>query len=75
MKTAIGYEVIEGPWGGGNRFVGALICGHTTAETSIATDLHDDILRYLMFHNPPAVVIHRINECEERKNIRTEHPS
>ena len=29
------------------------------------------ILRYLTFRNPGAVVVHRINECDERKNTRT----
>jgi hypothetical protein len=28
------------------------------------------ILRYLAFRNPDAVVIHRVNECDERKNTR-----
>ena len=26
------------------------------------------VLRYLMTHNPNAIVVHRINECDERKN-------
>ncbi len=30
-----------------------------------------DILRYLMFRNPNALVVHRINECDERKNTKT----
>jgi len=28
------------------------------------------ILRYLAFRNPGAIVIHRVNECDERKNTR-----
>jgi hypothetical protein len=28
------------------------------------------ILRYLAFRNPRAIVIHRVNECDERKNTR-----
>ncbi len=28
------------------------------------------ILRYLAFRNPKAVAIHRVNECDERKNTR-----
>jgi glycosyltransferase involved in cell wall biosynthesis len=28
------------------------------------------ILNYLIFRNPKAVVVHRINECDERKNTR-----
>ena len=30
-----------------------------------------DILRYLMFGNSKAVVVQRINECDERKNTKT----
>lgn len=29
------------------------------------------ILRYLAFTNPKAIALHRINECDERKNTRT----
>ena len=29
-----------------------------------------DILRYLIQRNPSALVVHRINECDERKNTR-----
>ena len=29
------------------------------------------ILRYLSSHNPDALVVHRINECDERKKTRT----
>jgi hypothetical protein len=29
-----------------------------------------EILRYLFFYNPNALVVHRINECDERKNTR-----
>ncbi|HEY9080168.1 hypothetical protein [Magnetovibrio sp.] len=93
MKIAIGYKVIEGPWGGGNRFVGALSNALMTAGHSVVHDLNDadidviliidprtripnipfgagGILRYLAFRNPRAVVVHRINECDERKNTR-----
>ena len=94
MKIAIGYKVIEGPWGGGNRFVGALSNAFMAEGHRVVFDLDDadidviliidprtrtpnipfgagDILRYLTFRNPRAVVIHRINECDERKNTRT----
>ena len=93
MKVAIGYNVIEGPWGGGNRFVAALcdalsLAGHTAVydlkDADIDVILIVDprtripnipfgagaILRYLAFRNPKAIVIHRINECDERKNTR-----
>ena len=94
MKVAIGYKVIEGPWGGGNRFVGALSTALSAAGHTVTYDLNDadidviliidprsripnisfgagDILRYLAFRNPKAVVVHRINECDERKNTRS----
>lgn len=29
------------------------------------------ILNYLIFKNPEAIVVHRINECDERKNTRS----
>jgi len=29
------------------------------------------ILRYLAVRNPQAIVVHRVNECDERKNTRT----
>jgi hypothetical protein len=32
------------------------------------------VLRYLLFKNPNAVVLHRINECDERKNTRHMNP-
>ncbi len=32
------------------------------------------ILRYLLFANPRALVVHRINECDERKNTRNMNP-
>ncbi|OEJ66073.1 glycosyltransferase [Magnetovibrio blakemorei] len=94
MKIAIGYTVVEGPWGGGNRFVAALRdallkSGHLVVHDLRAPDIDiiliidprtripnipfgaGSILRYLAFRNPKAVVIHRINECDERKNTRT----
>lgn len=30
-----------------------------------------EIIRYLLFTNPNAIVIHRVNECDERKNTKT----
>jgi len=29
------------------------------------------LLRYILYKNPRAIVLHRINECDERKNTRT----
>ncbi|MBL4747412.1 MAG: hypothetical protein JKY17_01035 [Magnetovibrio sp.] len=94
MKVAIAYEVIKGPWGGGNRFVSTLrdaliSAGNTVVHTLDDADIDTivmidprcripnipfgagDILRYLAFRNPHAIVVHRINECDERKNTRT----
>lgn len=93
MKIAIGFRIQEGPWGGGNRFVAALVealqargdtvC-HTLEDPDIDLILMMDprrrhpavtftpgaILRYLLFTNPKTLVVHRINECDERKNTR-----
>ena len=94
MKVAIGYRIQEGPWGGGNRFVAALIEALGARGHEVVHDLSDDdidvvliidprarnpstaftpgqIVRYLMWRNPRAVVVHRVNECDERKNTRT----
>ena len=94
MKVAIGYKVIEGPWGGGNRFVAALAEGLRGRGHAVVHSLDDGdidviiiidprsripnipfgagaILTYLAFRNRRAVVIHRINECDERKNTRS----
>ncbi|MEG3618586.1 hypothetical protein V5T82_08985 [Magnetovibrio sp. PR-2] len=93
MKIAIGYQVIEGPWGGGNRFVKSLSTALEQAGHSVVYDLDGpdidiilvidprtripnipfgagNILRYLTTQNPNAVVVHRINECDERKGTR-----
>lgn len=90
MKVAIGARLIEGPWGGGNRFAQALMSSLTEAGHQVVQDLRDTdidiilltdprwrspnvsfaagaILRYLAWRNPRAVVVHRINECDERK--------
>jgi hypothetical protein len=94
MKVAVGYRIIEGPWGGGNRFVSALVDALKARGHQVVHDLNDAdidviviidprsripnipfgagaILRYLARRNPRAVVLHRINECDERKNTRT----
>ncbi len=94
MKVAIGYRVQEGPWGGGNRFVAALIEALGARGHEVVHDLSGDdvdavliidprarnpataftpgqIVRYLLWRNPNAVVVHRVNECDERKKTRT----
>ena len=39
-----------------------------TSESSSFT--HDDVSNYLKYINPRALVVHRINECDERKNTK-----
>ena len=39
-----------------------------TSESSAFTDI--DVLSYLKFKNKNALVVHRINECDERKNTK-----
>ena len=93
-KIAIGYRLEDGPWGGGNRFVGNLVKALAAAGHAIAFDLADPdidivllmdprsrsssftfgagaVLRHLAFRNRRAIVVHRVNECDERKNTRT----
>jgi hypothetical protein len=90
MKIAVGSRPYDGPWGGGNRFVAALVEAlradgqavvHDLADRDIDVILMTDprvrspnvcfgagaILRYLAYRNPKAIVVHRINECDERK--------
>jgi hypothetical protein len=90
VKIAIGSQPFDGPWGGGNRFVGALCEALTLAGHAVVHDLSDGdidlvlitdprprsphvafgagaVLRYLLMRNPNAIVIHRVNECDERK--------
>ena len=94
MKVAIGYRVQEGPWGGGNRFVAALVEGLRMAGHGVVHDLRDGdidvvlivdprarnlaipftvgrVARYLLWRNRRAVVVHRVNECDERKKTHT----
>ena len=93
VKVAIGMRPYAGPWGGGNRFVAALVEAlrerghaviHDLADGDIDVILMTDprvrspnvcfgagaILRYLALRNPNAIVVHRINECDERKGER-----
>ena len=93
MKVALGSRALDGPWGGGNRFVAALAGALEAGGHSVVYDLdHDNIdivllteprvrspnvgfgagkiLRYLALRNPNAVVIHRVNECDERKGTK-----
>lgn len=92
MKLAIGYRVVDGPWGGGNAFFNGLGKYFLSAGHSVVTDLNDDDVdiilladprrlvttsisfnaawRYVEKRNSKAVIVHRINECDERKNTK-----
>ena len=94
MKIAVGFRIQDGPWGGGNRFVAALVAAlqargdtvcHTLDDADVdlillmdprwrnpsATFTAGAVLRYLLLKNPRALVVHRINECDERKGTRS----
>lgn len=93
VKVAIGYQIQEGPWGGGNRFVSSLVEALGRASHEVVFDLMSGdidlilmidprwrnptvgftpgaILRYLWRRNPRALVVHRVNECDERKGTK-----
>ena len=93
MKIAIGYNVKNSAWGGGNKFAISLIKEAKLKGYKTTTELKDndidiilftdprsfndgvsfgslDILRYLLFVNKKAIVVHRLNECDERKNTK-----
>jgi hypothetical protein len=91
MKVAINQREIDGPWGGGNRFVRTLIgalrdAGHDVShELEAGTDVAvmidprtrasnmtfgaGALLRHVAWRNPRTVVVHRVNECDERKGF------
>ncbi len=93
MKIAIGFNVKNSAWGGGNQFAISLIKEAKAKGYKITTELKDkdidiilftdprsfnegvsfgslDILMYLLFINKKAIVVHRLNECDERKNTK-----
>jgi hypothetical protein len=92
LKVSINYKLIDGPWGGGNKFVSNLtdfLIKHGHAVSNILekdTDIiliidprknirnitfsSGAIIRHLLFVNPKAIVVHRINECDERKGTK-----
>jgi len=90
MKIAIGTSLQEGPWGGGNQAMKALVTFLEENGWKVLYDLKDpgldvimltdprtelrsvafgprEIFQYLKWKNPRARVIHRVNECDERK--------
>jgi len=94
MKVAVGSRIVEGPWGGGNRFVISLVNALSEQGHEVVFNLSDNdidiilltdprariknvsisagsIIRYLIFKNPNAIVVHRVNECDERKKTKT----
>lgn len=94
MKIALGFSLIDGPWGGGNQFMRSLSRALESRGDQVFFDLQRNdldlilltdprsrspnvafssgrILRYLFNTNKRAIVVHRINECDERKNTRT----
>tara|TARA_B100001989_G_scaffold252850_1_gene236576 strand:- start:2498 stop:3580 length:1083 start_codon:yes stop_codon:yes gene_type:complete len=91
LKIAIGFEIKNDSWGGGNQFAKSLVKEASRRGHEITFKLKDsdidiilftdprsyirginfgsfEILNYLFFKNRNAIVIHRINECDERKN-------
>ena len=93
MKVAIGYNIQDGPWGGGNAFAKSLSDFLTSKNIKVVFDLNDvdidiilltdprgfspqisidagKIIRYLIFKNKKSIVVHRINECDERKGTK-----
>jgi len=91
LKVAIGIDVKDTSWGGGNQFAKSLVDalkvkGHKVTYNLIDKDIdiilmidprsYNDgvtfgsleIIKYLILKNKNALVIHRINECDERKN-------
>ncbi|KZB70923.1 MULTISPECIES: glycosyltransferase [Thalassospira] len=95
MKVCIGYQVVSGPWGGGNGFFAGLIAALQTRGHSVVNNLTDrdiDIIlitdprygrknraipfsykqakKYVNRVNSECLIVHRINECDERKNTR-----
>lgn len=93
MRVALGHEIKDGPWGGGNQFARALADRLVQRGHGVVFDLTDDdidvivmvdprrshptvtirppdILRYWR-RWPTCAVVHRINECDERKGTRS----
>jgi len=91
LKIAIGFEIKDDSWGGGNQFAKSLVDFAIKNGHQITYNLKDknidiilftdprsynrginfgsiQIINYLLFKNKNALVVHRINECDERKN-------
>tara|TARA_B100000575_G_C23113500_1_gene643449 strand:- start:630 stop:1667 length:1038 start_codon:yes stop_codon:yes gene_type:complete len=93
MKVALGFNLRNDAWGGGNQFANSLakflkLAGHDIVfslddrdiDIILLTDPRSNapavsfgagaIFRYLLTKNRNALVVHRINECDERKNTK-----
>jgi glycosyltransferase involved in cell wall biosynthesis len=93
MKVAFNCSLVDGPWGGGNRFLRSITEALKLKGNQVVYDLSDvdidiiviidprwrnpaltfsigDIFRYILCINKKALVVHRINECDERKNTK-----
>lgn len=94
MIVSLNCSIINGPWGGGNRFAKSLHDyligqGHTVVFDLSRSDVDiilvldprrsnpartyglNDVLGHIRKVNPGAIVVHRINECDERKNTKS----
>ena len=93
MKISIGYEFIDGPWGGGNSFaiqlknyleendiqvvntlkdedIDIILLTEPRRYTKSSSFNHIDVMKYIRNKNTNALVVNRINECDERKNTK-----
>jgi len=92
MKLAINTQYLDGPWGGGNRFVKTLAEDAAARGHEVVFELQPDVDVALIIDprsrnpqltftpgqvfshlasRPDMVVVHRINECDERKGTKT----
>lgn len=92
MIVAMGQRPADGPWGGGNQFVTALVQALEAQGNRVVFDLDAPEIDVILITDPRArnplisftpgavlrrlcrdsrpVVVHRINECDERKGTR-----
>ncbi|PWB59715.1 MAG: hypothetical protein C3F17_16250 [Bradyrhizobiaceae bacterium] len=92
MKVAINTRPLDGPWGGGNRFVQSLAETLQHRGHQVAFELDDRVDLALIIdprrrnpqlsftpgqamaqqrRHPELLIVHRINECDERKGTST----
>src|SRR6056300_362045 len=84
MKISIGTKIKDGPWGGGNLFAINLRDYLIEEGHDVVNNLNDDDIDIILITEPrkssessaythfdvkkEALEVHRINECDERKN-------